>query len=203
MTLSVVLPTMGRPTLERTLGSLADQLRAGDEVLVVSDGHITSVYEACGRWNSLLGERPFRYLVCKTVAGGVGQEQRNFALDLAQGDYVSFIGDDDIYLPGALDSIRAAERECPGARFLFRWDSWQAGVLWREKAVRPGWIGDHAAVFPRAAGLARFGLHYEGDFDFIRDTLAMNPETPLVWRPEMIAICRPERYDEEPSRLAV
>jgi len=200
MNLSIVCPTIGRETLARTLESLAPQLAAEDEVLVVADGHQPEVYELCARYG-----HQFRYLTCYEAGSGWGQAQRNFGMDLAAKDYLAFIGDDDVFAPGALEAIRQAIAAWPGSLFLFRVDTWSSGIVWKpgRQQIEEGYVDASCAVFPNdPERLGRWAYCYTGDCTFIRETAACYPASALVWRPEVIAICRPERY-AVPSRALV
>ncbi len=94
---TVVIPTRNRPgTLSEALHSIAEQTVDDVEVVVVNDAgddvsHVVSEFT---------GELAVR-LVDHHVNRGVSAA-RNTALDLARGKYVSFLDDDDLYLPNHL-----------------------------------------------------------------------------------------------------
>lgn len=94
---SVVLATRNRPgTLAEALRSVADQTVDEVEVVVVNDAgsdvsHVVAEFA---------GELSVQ-LVNLQVNSGVSTA-RNTALDLSRGKYVSFLDDDDIYLPDHL-----------------------------------------------------------------------------------------------------
>lgn len=78
MSLSIIIPTSGRWSLNATLLSITPQLEPGDEIIVVRD--------SSDDW---------------------GMKARNEAMRRAKGTWLAFMDDDDIYLPGALALMRA------------------------------------------------------------------------------------------------
>lgn len=197
-TLTIIVPTQGKPTLERTLDSVRDQLLPGDEVIVVTDSHGMDL-DARRAIAHRITPYPYQVRIVEHDAGGhdYGHSQINHGMTLATGDYLSFIDDDDCYLPGALAVMREAAGAQPGRPLLFRFRSHLGGtVFWLQPGlVRQACIGGHCAVFPNdPAHLGKWGDHYEGDFTFIRDSLdswAAVGITP-VWCDFVIAVARPE-----------
>lgn len=161
--LSIILPTTNRPTLHMAIRSCADQLLSGDEILVKLD--------QSRDW---------------------GQTPRNEAMPQAKGDYLLFLDDDDVYLTGAFDVIRAALTENPGRPHIFRMRRGEYNdLIWTEKVIRVGNVSTQMFVVPNdPARLGRWGKRYEGDYDFITSTLAKYPADSVVWREEPIAIWR-------------
>ena len=98
--LTVIVPTHKRPTLlRRTLLSIKEQAFQRVQVIVVSDARDLPTVEVC---HELLG--PQDIFVRRGGVPGPSQS-RNLALDLAQGQYVMFIDDDDAYEGGAFEQI--------------------------------------------------------------------------------------------------
>jgi len=111
-TLTIVTPCLdAAATIGQTLASVAPQLREGDEHLVVdggsTDGTLDLLREAGVRFVS----EPDRGL----------SDAMNKGIRLAEGDVVGWLNADDVLLPGALDAVRTAFRDRPGAE-------WAAGV---------------------------------------------------------------------------
>lgn len=172
--LSVVVPTTGRDTLGRTLDSIRPQLLPGDQLIVESD--------ATGDW---------------------GATPRTKGMAAAAGDYLLFMDDDDVYLPGSLDAVRSALRENPGRPHLFSmWrDANYGDQLPRAEVVQMGNVSTQMAVFPNdPAKLGAWGTRYEGDYDFIRSTLDKYPPGAVVFRPEVIACLRPDHEANAPPK---
>lgn len=96
-TVSVIIPTRDRPTtLLHALRSITTQGVPDVQVLVVNDGAAEigqAVAEAAGSLDVRLVSR---------VDGAGPSAARNQAIDVATGEYLAFLDDDDIYLPGHL-----------------------------------------------------------------------------------------------------
>jgi len=198
-TLSVIIPTVSRETLTRTLESIAAQeLIPGDEVLIVQDGPadpaVREPIRAAG-W-------PWKYLATGKRANDFGSAPRNLGMEHARGDYLAFMDDDDMYRtgdtspsfyrhdgPGAFAAIRRAIARHPGRPLLFRMErpGWGATV-WRPMAVRFGEACTPMFITPnRPELLGEWGRHRGSDFAFITTTLRLWPPGALVWEPDIIA----------------
>lgn len=97
-TFSVIVPTLGRATLEHALSSAIYECGPGDEIIVAGDGDPPGVADLC----AALG---VAYLPTMETRD-LGCSQRAAALEVATGDYVLFLGDDDQYARGAFTYIR-------------------------------------------------------------------------------------------------
>jgi glycosyltransferase involved in cell wall biosynthesis len=116
--LTVVVPTQGRATLPRALASIRSQAGPDDvEILVVADTHSPLLSDV--KTLAWVHRAECFKLDAGTHAWGYPQIQHGY--DIAQGDYILCIGDDDVYEPGAFDVIRCAivEHGTP-APFLFK-----------------------------------------------------------------------------------
>lgn len=197
-TLSVVLPTPIRPTLERALASVeaAGALPTDEVVLGVDGGKddpdlLEAAVDAIGR----SGVSCSVLVVGTPFYGDHGNTVRNACLGHARGDFVCYMDDDDVFAEGALTVVRAAVAEAPGRPHLFRFRSHSGGLYWAERyALREGNVGGHCFVTPnRPDRLAPWSTRYQGDFDHIAETVALYPdgEAAVVWREEIIARTRP------------
>jgi glycosyltransferase involved in cell wall biosynthesis len=187
MTVSIVMPTCGRPSLRRALESVVRQLRSGDEVIVVGDGVQPDAERICRAFG------PSVEYVDGVETRCFGNRQRQAGMAMAAGDYLLFLDDDDTYVPGALDAVREAAAQWLGRPMLFQFIDRNGAVLWRDAAVRQGNVSTQQVVFPnRSDRLGVWGDRYEGDFDFIRSTLDQwpNGDDAVVWRPNILADCR-------------
>lgn len=197
--LTVITPTVGRPSLERTLDSLVGQLHAGDEWLVVGDGPQPTAREAVERVQSRT-TATVRYLE-HGPTGRWGNAQRQHAMSMAGGDYLWFVDDDDMAAAGAVQAIRQAIAEHPGHGFMFRMDTTSLAdstvglVLWKV-AGDLRWRGVGGPMFVAPNDPQRLGRWdtdvYAQDWPYIRDTVRCYPDGWLVWRPEIIYIVRPQ-----------
>ena len=182
--LSIVIPTLGRSTLERALASCAD----ADEIVVVLD---------TARGGTLPCRLPVSASLvegCWGITGGHGGRQEG--IQRATGTHIAFFDDDDEYTPGAIELMRDAACERP---VIFRMDHYAHGVLWREPVLRFGNVSTQMYVVPNDPG--RFGSWTPyapglpepgGDFTFIRETVEKMGAP--VWREEITSVIRPELH---------
>lgn len=205
--LSGIIPTpgQGRP-LARALASVAPQLRAGDEVLVIGDcldGPLPEVEALVRRFDAECDGR-FRYLPFNGGQHSWGHFEINHGMSKAQGDYLTFLDDDDIWTPDAFATIRrvveSLSEPCP---LLFRFQTQWGAICWDEACRDAGGrrvpvqdhIGGHCAVFSNIPErLGRWSARYAGDYDFIRSTLDLwpNKDDDALWYDDLIAIARPK-----------
>ena len=101
-TISFVVPTIGRPSLQATLTSI--EQRVGDELLVMQHN------PPGGNW---------------------GNAERQHGQDIAKCDYLAFIDDDDVYVPHHRQMMAAAIWENPGKPLIFRIQYPNGSKLWR------------------------------------------------------------------------
>ncbi len=168
-TLSIIIATSGRPTLIRTLQSLAPQLEHGDELLVIRRDDAPK-----------------------------GNTTRDEAMPRAAGSHLWWADDDDVATDDALAIIRREVGRDPGAVHVFRMegDVYHDGVrrvLWEDPAIRFGNVGGSMVVVPNIPGCLGTWEHPPvdgGDFHFLSGTLALLGRGP-VWHPEIVALIRP------------
>jgi glycosyltransferase involved in cell wall biosynthesis len=190
MSLTITVPTIGRNSLKTTLESIAvGGIRPEDEVLVIADGEFPAARRIANfyvdRFTLRYMETPPRKLW--------GHPQRNVGMLVANGTHLVTIDDDDVYVPGGIDLIRAGIDQNPDKILLFKMRSctprhpW--GHAWRSKDVVCGNVGSPMIVAPNVpARLGRWGDHYAGDFDFVKSTIGKYPGgvADVVWREEFI-----------------
>lgn len=191
-TISLVIPTVSRPTLARTLASLrAQPWRAGDSVVLVGDGPQPV---AADLWRQF--RLPGLYAETPARLGFWGHGARNWVRDrgLATGDYLVALDDDDEWTPSALAVIRASLAESPGRPHIFRMAGCPVvGTVWKDKEVRLQNVGTPLLVAPNVPGkIGAYTERYGGDFDMIAETCVFYPDGP-VWREEVICNVRPYR----------
>lgn len=173
MTLSVIVPTLGRSSLRNTLDSVVPQLREGDELLLVGDGH-----------------QPVAQAMAAPHAGRVvymevgptrswGHAQRNAAMAIAKGRYLAFLDDDDIWLPGARRAIGQETEAYPGAFIVFRMLH-HLGRIWTDPEIRSGNVSTQMLIVPNVPGqLGEWRANPDtpngggGDYLFAADTAAL------------------------------
>lgn len=108
---SVIVPTYNRATLiGDTLQSLLSQTFTSFEVIVVDDGSTDNTKEVMERWTKR--DERIRYFVKQNGERGAA---RNYGIERAKGQYISFIDSDDVayndHLQHAYDSLK--QREWP------------------------------------------------------------------------------------------
>jgi len=185
VSLSIIIPTQGRPSLARAVRSCVDAgYQAGDEIIVAVDTHGAAAVGLPPL------DLPARVIQWDAGHNCWGHCQINAALDVAWGQYITCQDDDDIYAPGAFGAMRAA---ASGVPMLFRFQSYHGGIYWDERgSVREHHIGGHCAVFPRDRRLGRYTCRYQGDYDYIRSTLDnWGGDHVATWHDDVIAIARP------------
>jgi glycosyltransferase involved in cell wall biosynthesis len=185
--ISVVVPTCGRPTLQRALESVRPQMGTEDEIIVVGDGKQPSARRTVVACN----DKRIRYFEHGPTAFW-GNAQRNFGTQLARGAYIAFLDDDDFYSETALSDIRKAAVEYPGQPMMFRIRFHDPPFLkWREPVFADENISGGSFVVPNVPErIAVWPTPEEAagrpaDRVFIEDTLRLWPENSLVWRSEL------------------
>ena len=194
--LSVVIPTVGRDSLELTLASIRAQPEsAGVEVLVVADtyGGMTPALEDA---HQRVLDSGFGWLEHDGGRHCVGQPQRNAGMRAAQAAWTWYLQDDNIAAPDSLANIEEAIAEQPRARPLFfRFESYWREIIWRQPVLAMGNIDADCLVFPRyISEVVEWGMRYEGDFDAA--LMAFNRAGGDVgWIDAVVSISRPATPD--------
>lgn len=187
MNLTYVVPSIGRDSLKRTLTSLRWQKwGAGDEVVLLADA-------AAERVRRMWLESGVRGRCLDVPAEYRGLNvNRNFGLRHARGDYVCYLDDDDVLLPHAFETVRAACVDNPGAVHLFRFlmpKSCQ--VFWHtEGEFGYGNLGTPCISHPNRVGA--YGVwpaERGGDGRFIAATCECVGR--VLWHREVIAAAYP------------
>ncbi|MDQ2935966.1 MAG: glycosyltransferase [Acidobacteriota bacterium] len=107
---SVIIPTHCRPHLLPYAVKSAQQAGENVEVIVIDDASNDSTPEVC---RSLTGIKYIRLDLNQGVAGA-----RNVGILASSGEYISFLDDDDLRLPGSLDLQIKALETFPEAGFV-------------------------------------------------------------------------------------
>ena len=113
MSLSIILPTINRPTLRAALESVIPQLNFADECVVIGHG---SLPEA----EKLVHSYPQTRYFEENTPSRFGADRRNLGMDRAFGDHFIYLDDDDILVPNALKAIRSYTKMNPGFLLFFR-----------------------------------------------------------------------------------
>ena len=156
--ISVIVPTIGRATLQAAIDSCA----GADEIIVIFDDVDSVVLTTPDGSRVVTGE------VC---GGDRGYTARTHGIALATGTHLAFLDDDDVFTEDALDVMREHACDRP---VIFRMDASTRGlgVLWRDPAVRYCNVGTPMFLIPNdPARLGEWRAHEDdhgGDFTFIK-----------------------------------
>lgn len=119
-TISFIIPSMGRKSLQATLNSIKKW--EGDEVLVIKHN------PPSGNW---------------------GNAERQEGMDKAKCDFLAFIDDDDVYVEGVRELMDKAIRDSGDNRpILFKMKYPNGKVLWNKKWVKNGNVGCPMILVP-------------------------------------------------------
>lgn len=203
-TVSVVLPTIGRPFLEDAIEHIVGAgLTSKDEIIVLVDGE--NQYETDQRVAAMGLQKKFliRTFMMADKGGYWGHPGRNRGQMLATKQAVMFTQDDQLLVPGSLVVVK----EC-----LLNHEDWEstghlfqvvprAGNLcfFEPGETRCGHIDADCVVLPRSKWF-KFGKwqnDYNGDHDFIMQTMG-NFGKPFAYHSCLISINRDHahRYPE-------
>lgn len=157
--LSVIVASKGRPTLKDTLTSASEQMIPGDELLL-----------------EVNQDAPW------------GHRARQRLMERARGDALLFIDDDDTYVAGALEAIRAGVAERPERVHIFRmrYADGDREALWREPEAKLGNVSTGMIVAPNRPDLLGSweSDDYTADYAFLVQTLEKAGEP--VWHEEVV-----------------
>jgi glycosyltransferase involved in cell wall biosynthesis len=179
MKLSILVPTCGRPTLQRALASLAAQpLDPTDEVLVIGgDAGVIASFAA--------GGYELRHIP-SALGHDWGNMERTLGISVARGTHLAFMDDDDWWLPGARAAIADAMQRTPTHPVLFRMQYLDGRLLWDKKLVACGNVSTIQILIPNdPLRLGRWTKRREGDYDFLASMKW--PASDVVWREDVIA----------------
>lgn len=167
MTISFVIPSIGRPSLQETVASI--QLWPGDELLVIEHDPPSN------NW---------------------GNAERQEGQDRATCDYLAFMDDDDRYVPDHRQIMANAIAEHPGRPICFRIQYPSGRTLpkpsnfrGRPPVIKCGNVATAMFLFPNDKSmLAPWDqTHRWADFCYINRSRWGN-RYAYVWRPEIIAL---------------
>ena len=194
--ISVVIPTIGRETLDLTLESFARDLTDQDHVIVMADGANEWVSDLVYDFSCRFPAADWTYAFEPEILGTFGHPLTNIALNryVDSDSWVWRLDDDDIAAEGALDALRSAQDDPWSVfRMTFGPGHYAEGItIWREPRLRHGDVGTPMFFAPLCS--ARFGLEYSGDFVYAQALEAMLG--PPVFREEVVCVVRPEPLEE-------
>jgi glycosyltransferase involved in cell wall biosynthesis len=188
---SVVIPTIGRMTLVRTIRSVREQ-SVPAEVIVVFDTYQSD--DAIVRATRNIAESyGARFLVLDAGRHDSGSPQIVFGSQLARGDWLLNFGDDDVYEPDAFATIAAAiEDQGSSHPLMFKTEmlanesrGGNATLLWDRPSIERFHVTGQGFVCPNDA--RRLG-RWTNDWTFMQTTVERY-DGLIDWRDEIIARC--------------
>jgi len=195
--LTICVPTMGRDTLVDTLESIKRQaLQPNDQVLIVLDTFVAQMQ--IPRVQALVESYGFTFVAHNGGYAFYGNPQLNKAIELATGDFFCALGDDDVYVDGAIARLRQKlqPNRCVLFQFLAPPDMVPSrpGMrfrLWIDRDLRVANISGCCVAAPRACLVpVSAERRCEVDFDWIADMVAKTGQKP-IWMKDCLVIARP------------
>jgi len=158
-TISFIVPTKGRNSLQSTLNSIKQ--RPGDEVLVIQHN------PPSGNWGNAERQEGIRKATC---------------------DYLAFIDDDDVYVPMARDIMDKTIKENIDSPILFKMQYPDGSILWNKKWVKCGNVSTQMILVPNNKSMLSLWVLDErmADFHFINNWKW--PASKIVWKNQVIAL---------------
>lgn len=193
--ITIMLPTVGRSTLETTLESIcAQQLGPEDRVMLISDGYHSRVDDV----HKIYAQRlPIDLCVIDGPNNDWGHTPRNLMMPHVRTTHIHHMDDDDIYAsPSSLSVMRSHIEQNPGVPHIYRVQFADDGkVIWHtEGQITFGNVTTISFVHPHLKGqYAYWPPRVGGDFEFWRDTQTHYPPNSLIWHPEVLLTARPHR----------
>ncbi len=158
-TVSFIIATIGRESITQTLRSI--ETWPGDEVLVVEHDPETRK--------------------------GWGGRERNDGIAAATCDYLAFIDDDDLYVPGVRAIMHNAATQNP--RFypiIFRMQYPSGRYIWTEPNLKCGNVGTPMIFIPNKKEMFPvWGDEHHADFNWLNSSGW--EARRFIWRTEIIA----------------
>ena len=192
---SVVIPTLGRHTLERTLQSIISQ--AGrNEIIIVVDSFEMPIAEIF-RIQRIAERYYARFAAIDAGYRGLGNPQNDWGHRLATHPWVLNIGDDDVYEPGAFELMaHAISRQWTSNPHpllfqailhpaLHRGDQREPVLLWEERRLARGCITGQNFCIPN--NKAKMGL-WSNDWQFFLQTARIYGDQ-VDWVEEVTVQC--------------
>jgi len=113
--ISVITPTYNaEKTIRETVQSVLDQTFTDFEYLIINDGSTDSTLEIISSFSDP------RIKVCSFTNAGLGVS-RNRGVEMASGEFITFIDSDDLWTPEKLEAQLRALQEHPKAALAYSW----------------------------------------------------------------------------------
>jgi len=152
MKISVIIPTLARPTLFRAVRSFIDASRGQDaELVIVGDGVTEeAIRTAAGLMGGLTNDPRFRVFSTEATRCW-GAHQYDVGMIHAEGDWAMFLPDDDMLTPDSIEAVRKHVEASPSPVHIFaaKMAHWGGRVL--QGSVRCCEVTASQLVIPLAA----------------------------------------------------
>jgi glycosyltransferase involved in cell wall biosynthesis len=212
MNFSIIVPTKGRPTLDRTIRSILHQMGPEDEMILVADGEeaYDKMWAVINPHIHIDQTRNIHLAKTNDVTKNNGASQRDLGMKTARGDVLLFMDDDDIYVRRAFRMMRESMISDWAIPHIFRMAAGGGGgyhtevhnftgVLWTDQALRFGNIGTPMVTVPNLRNLpkwAGFGKNSH-DYEFIVDLVTNYFGGEVRWHEQITSIIRPTKEEVE------
>jgi hypothetical protein len=150
-TITVVVPTIGRPTLAAAIISVLYQLSPLDEILIIGDGHQPLGALFCQQLNLIRPVGIIRYIdgpVSPPTWPG-GSIQKEFGISQATADYTMILNDDDRIPAGTISRVKRTAARHPqqvlAGELLCLRDGF---IVQKCTEIREGYISDVQLIVP-------------------------------------------------------
>ena len=164
--INVLMSTIGKKSIFKTLLSLKNQLRKEDYLTIIFDGidtNIDIVKFFCNK--NLLCNVNIIYE--ENNLGYWGHGIRNKYKDL-KGDFIYHCDDDDEFLPNAIDKIKKICLDL-NTIYLFKIIRENGEIIWKNKEIKINKISTQSGVIPNHINKDGYWeLKYGGDYDFYK-----------------------------------
>ena len=172
--ISVIMPTINRGSLESAIKSVHEQLSPEDQLIVVGDGPCPDAYSICDKYKKT------KYFEIPKF-GHWGAACRDFGIKMAEKAFIWFLDDDDTALEGAVDAIKSSIIPGTDKMYFFKMRN---PDIWKEKNLVVGNISSQTVVVPNRENLPKWGLEYAGDFTFAKECSKF---LEVVWVDKLVA----------------
>ena len=190
--LSVICPTIGRISLLSLIEAYLPQLSANDELLIVGDGPQPRSKAICTSLHGFV-----HYIETPSKTGDFGCTPCDYAIERAKGDYVLFIGDDDLPTKNAIQIIKEGLKNRPDLPHIFAMYHTNRVLL---DSVECGFVSGQQIVIPRNLSkmpkMADVPVHQWLVSDWIFINKVVNRWKGVVYHPDVICYLKKQNYGD-------
>jgi len=194
MSISVIVPSVGRKTLINTLVSILNQSGFGpdDEIVLVMDGYHAPEVTA-------LSDQ-IKYIELEKRVGDYGNTARDVAIKAAKGTHLVFCDDDDIMAVGAMFQFKGASEADPKTPWVFRMKygphphALRGYVLWQTPEIKPANVGTPMMLVPNVPNLPKWAAAKDSPYsDYIWiDKINQMWDNDLRFSSGIVCVVRPD-----------